>query len=144
MLLLDANPLLYALREDAPEHAAWSRWLEALINGDDAFSVCSATLSAVVRIATSQRVFKVATPLNDVLLFIDGVRDAPAFVLTEPGPQHWALVDRLCRAARAKGNVVSDAYLAALAIETDAELISADHDFARFPRLRFRHPLARR
>ncbi len=142
MLLLDVNPLLYALRADSPEHAAWRTWLEDLINGDELFSVCSASLGAVVRVSTSTRVFKVPTPLKDVLQFIDGVRDAPNFMLLEPGPQHWSLMDRLCRVAGVTGNLVSDAYLAALALEADCQLIKADRDFARFPRLRYRHPLA--
>ena len=141
MLLLDVNPLLYALREDVPEHRAWARWLEAVLNGDELYSACSATLTAVVRIATSKKVFKTPTPLDDVLTFIDGLRDSPAFVLLEPGPQHWVVMERLCRIVGVKGNLASDAYLAALALEADAELITADRDFARFPRLRFRHPL---
>lgn len=142
MLLLDVNPLLYALREDAPEHPAWRDWLEAALGGDEPVSACSATFSAVVRIATSTRVFKTPTPLDDVLRFIDDVRDSPAYLLGEPGSQHWALVERLCRATAATGNLVSDVYLAALALELDATLITADRDFARFPRLRARHPLA--
>ena len=104
---------------------------------------CSATLGAVIRIATHRKVFKTPTPLSDVLLFIDGVRDAPSFVLLEPGLQHWGLMERLCRVVGVTGNLVSDAYLAALALEADAELITADRDFAKFPRLRFRHPLSR-
>jgi uncharacterized protein len=144
MLLLDANPLLYALREDAPDHSEWRGWLEELINGEAPFAVCSFTLTAVLRIATSTRIFKVATPLGDVLQFIDGIRESPVCVPLEPGPQHWNLVNRLVRAVRAGGNVASDAYLAALALEGDAKLITADHDFARFPTLRFSNPLARR
>ena len=143
MLLLDVNPLLYALRADVPEHKAWSRWLEALINGEESYAVCGASLTAVIRIATSKKVFTTPTPLDDVLTFIDDVRDAPGFVLLEPGPQHWSLMERLCRVVGVTGNLASDAYLAALALEADAELITADRDFARFPRLRFRHPLAR-
>jgi len=141
MLLLDVNPLLYVLRADVPEHRAWSRWMDELVNGEQSYAVCSATLTAVVRVATSKKVFKTPTPLDDVLTFIDGVRDAPGFVFLEPGPQHWSLMDRLCRAVGVAGNLASDAYLAALALEADAELITADRDFARFPRLRFRHPL---
>ena len=142
MLLLDVNPLLYALRADVPEHAAWKSWLEGLLNGDEPFAACSATLGAVIRIATHRKVFKTPTPLSDVLLFIDGVRDAPSFVLLEPGLQHWGLMERLGRVVGVTGNLVSDAYLAALALEADAELITADRDFAKFPRLRFRHPLS--
>lgn len=74
MLLVDVNPLLYALRADVPDHAAWREWLEALLAGDEAFGLSNATLAAVVRIATSPRVFKTPTPLADVFEFIDVVR----------------------------------------------------------------------
>lgn len=141
MLLVDVNPLLYALRADVPDHAAWREWLEALLAGDEAFGLSNATLAAVVRIATSPRVFKTPTPLADVFEFIDVVRDVPHFVSVEPGPKHWALFEQLVRATRSMGAVVSDVYLAALALELGAELITADHDFARFPRLRFRNPM---
>jgi predicted nucleic acid-binding protein len=59
-----------------------------------------------------------------------------------PGVRHWEIFDRLCRAAGAKGSLVADAYLAALAIESGSEWITTDRDFSRFPGLRWRHPLA--
>jgi len=59
-----------------------------------------------------------------------------------PGPRHWEIFDRLCRAVDARGNLVPDAYLAALAVESGSEWITGDRDFSRFPGLRWRHPLA--
>lgn len=59
-----------------------------------------------------------------------------------PGPRHWEIFDRVCRAVDAKGNLVPDAYLAALAIESGSEWITSDRDFSRFPGLRWRHPFA--
>lgn len=58
-----------------------------------------------------------------------------------PGERHWEIFTRLCRSARARGNLVPDAYLAALAIESGTEWITTDRDYARFPGLRWRHPL---
>lgn len=142
MLLLDANPLLYALREDAPTHREWSSWLEGVLDEGTQFGVCSATWAAVVRIATSGRVFKQPTPLDVTLRFLDGVRDGEGFVLAEPGVQHWGLMERLCRATGAKGNLVSDVYLAALALELDATVVTADADFRRFPGVRSWNPLS--
>jgi uncharacterized protein len=62
--------------------------------------------------------------------------------MIRPGPRHWGLFARLCRENGAAGNLVPDAYLAALAIEAGCELITTDRDFARFDGLRWRHPLA--
>jgi predicted nucleic acid-binding protein len=61
-----------------------------------------------------------------------------------PGERHWDIFQRLCREANAKGNLIPDAYLAALAIESGAEWITTDRDYARFPGLRWRHPLSAR
>jgi predicted nucleic acid-binding protein len=63
-------------------------------------------------------------------------------VLIAPGPRHWEIFERLCVTAGAKGNLVPDAHLAALAIESGSELVTTDRDFSRFPGLRWRHPLA--
>jgi predicted nucleic acid-binding protein len=59
-----------------------------------------------------------------------------------PGPRHWQIFADLCRATNARGNLVADAYLAALAIEWDSEWVTADGDFGRFPGLRWRRPFA--
>ncbi|MEK7270556.1 MAG: PIN domain-containing protein, partial [Planctomycetota bacterium] len=65
----------------------------------------------------------------------------PNCVLLSPGKRHWDIFSGLCRKAGAKGNLIADAYLAALAIETGSEWITTDRDFARFPGLKWRHPL---
>lgn len=140
MLLLDANPLIYALRSDVPAHRSWSKWLEETLGGREPVGVCNATLATVMRIATSPRVFPVPTPLDDTMAFIDDVRNAPAFLAAEPGPQHWGLVERLCRRSHARGNLVMDAYVAALAMELGSTLVTADGDFARFSGLRLHNP----
>ena len=58
-----------------------------------------------------------------------------------PGARHWAIFERLCKHAGAKGNLVADAYLAALAIERGCEWVTTDRDFSRFEGLKWRHPL---
>ena len=69
------------------------------------------------------------------------LREQPGCVLVSPGERHWEIFTRLCKAVGAKGNLISDAYFAALAMESGAEWITADRDYARFPGLRWRHPL---
>jgi hypothetical protein len=99
-------------------------------------------LSAVVRIVTHPKAFPRPTPLEDALQFVNSLREQPGYISVSPGDSHWPIFTRLCRQAAAKGNVVTDAYFAALAIECGAEWITTDRDYARFPGLRWRHPLA--
>jgi toxin-antitoxin system PIN domain toxin len=139
--LADANVLVYAFREDAPGHAAHRGWLERVVASDEAFAVSDLVLSGFVRVVTHPRVFHPPTPLEDSLAFTAALRERANAVPVAPGPRHWAIFTRLCRAADTRGNLVPDAFLAALAIESGCELITTDRDFARFPGLRWRHPL---
>lgn len=141
MDLPDVNVLVYAHRGDAPDHARYARRLEDVARGDARFGLSDVVLSGFLRIVTHPRIFTVPTPLDDVPLFVDGLRGRPNHVPVAPGPRHWDLFVSLCRRAGAKGNFVPDAYLAALAIETGSEWITTDRGFARFPDLRCRHPL---
>lgn len=138
---MDVNVLVYAQREDAPNHRAYREWLELVLSGEDAFALSELVLSGVVRVLTHPRVFDPPTPLERALLFVDTLRQCEQCVPVAPGARHWEIFRRLCRAAGAKGNLVPDAYLAALAIESGSEWITTDRDFSRFPGLRWRHPL---
>jgi hypothetical protein len=141
MLLPDVNVLVYAHRRDAPDHARHLAWLEATINGDEAYGLADLVLSGFLRVVTHPRVFSPPSSLDDALAFAEALRARPNCVPVAPGPRHWGLFASLCRRAGAKGNLVPDAYLAALAIESGSEWITTDRGFARFPGLRWRHPL---
>lgn len=141
MILPDVNVLLYAFREAAPQHAEYRDWLRQQITGREAFGLSELVLSGVVRILTHPRVFAPATPLDRALEFVDALLAQPNAVTIAPGPRHWEIFEHLCQAVDAKGNVVADAYHAALAIEHGCEWITTDRDYARFPGLRWRHPL---
>lgn len=142
MRLVDVNVLLYAFREAAPDHAAYRGWLESALQADEPFAVADLVLSSFVRIATHARIFEPSATLEEAFAFADALRGAPNAVAIAPGPRHWGLFERMCREGSARGNLVVDAYLAALAIEAGCELVTTDRDFARFPGLRWRHPLA--
>lgn len=141
MILPDVNVLVYAHRGDAPDHAHFARWLEGIARGDEAFGLADSVLSGFPRIVTHPRIFTPPTPLEDALTFVERLRARPNRVPVAPGPRHWDLFASLCRRAGAKGNLVPDAYLAALAIESGSEWITTDRGFARYPGLRWRHPL---
>lgn len=98
-------------------------------------------LSGFLRVVTHPRVFNPPSSIEQALAFVHDVRDQPNCVLIKPGLRHWAIFEELCRTANAKGNLVTDAYLAALAIESGSEWITTDRDYSRFPGLSWRHPL---
>ena len=141
MLLTDVNVLVYAHRRDAQDHALFREWLEAAINSDEAYGISDLVLSGFVRVVTHPRIFNPPSPLIDALAFTAALRTRPNCVPIAPGPRHWDLFASLCRRADARGNLVPDAYLAALAIESGCEWITTDRGFARYPGLRWRHPL---
>jgi hypothetical protein len=133
--------LVYAHRADSPLHVEMRAWLEAQINADAAYGLSDLVVSGFLRIVTHPRVFEVPSAWPDAIRFAEQLRDQPNCVAIVPGPHHWEIFARLCKSAAAKGNLVSDAYLAALAIEHGCEWITTDRDFSRFPGLKWRHPL---
>ena len=141
MELPDVNVLVYARREDAVDHERYKEWLERLINGDAAFGLSDVVLSGFLRIVTHPKVFRPPTPLADALAFVETLTSRPNCVRVAPGPRHWELFTSLCRRVGAKGNVVPDAYYAALALESGSTWVTTDRGFGRFPGLRWRHPL---
>ena len=141
MILHDVNVLVYAHRREARDHQRYAEWLTALATGDERFGLATLTLSGFLRIVTSPQIFKDPTPLERALEFLTELRERPHAVEILPGPRHWDLFTRLCREAKARGKLVPDAYIAALAIEHGCEFATNDADFARFAGLRWRHPL---
>lgn len=136
------NVLVYAHREDARDHPRFRAWLEEVLHGPASFGLSDLALSGFLRVVTHPRVFAVPTPIERALEFADVVRSAPNCVRLEPGERHWEIFTELCRSTGVRGNLVSDAWFAALAIESGSEWITTDRDCARFPGLRWRHPLA--
>ena len=100
-------------------------------------------LSGFVRIATHQRIHVEPAPLAMATEFANRLLEQRASLVVAPGPQHWSIFTTLCEETGAVGNLVPDAYLAALAIESGSEWVTTDRDYSRFPRLRWRHPFDR-
>jgi uncharacterized protein len=139
MQLPDANVLIYAHREDAPEHERYAAWLMALAAADEPFAISEAVLASFLRIVTNPRIFDPPTPTESAIAFCQRLVDWPRAVMITPSRRHWDIFVDLCRGIQ--GALVTDAYLAALAIEHGCELVTTDSDFARFG-VRWRHPLA--
>jgi hypothetical protein len=142
LILLDVNILVYAHRDDAWDHEKYRRWLEDAMDSGEGFGISELALSGFIRIVTHPRIYPDTTPIERALDYAGQLRRHDSCFLISPGERHWEIFDRLCRAAGAKGALVTDAYFAALAIESGVEWITADRDYARFPGLRWRHPLA--
>lgn len=141
MVLLDVNVLVYAHREDAPSHRQHLAWLEKLIRSDHPYGISDLVLSGFLRIVTHPSVFNPPSSMEKALAFTRELRDQPNCVIINPGPRHWEIFRRLCAIGGIKGNLVPDAYLAALAIESGSDWVTTDRDYHRFPGLRVRHPL---
>lgn len=132
MILLDVNVLIYAHRAELPQHARASRFLHGLLEGDDAFAVNGVMLGSFLRITTHHRAFKPPTEMSLALRFLQVLREQTACVALEPGERHWAIFEELCRRPGVRGPLVTDAWIAALAIEHGCELATSDGDFQRF------------
>jgi uncharacterized protein len=141
VILVDVNVLVYAFRRDAPDHQAYAAWLRDRIDSDAAFGMTDLVLSGFVRVVTHPAIFDPPSALDRAIRFAEQIRRHPHCVSVTAGPRHWDIFTALCRETGATGNHVPDAYLAALAIESGSEWISADRGFARFRELRWRHPL---
>ncbi len=124
MQLIDVNVLVYAHREELPEHKDYRTWLQGVLAGDEAYGMADLVLSGFLRVVTNPRVFNIPTPLDVALAFTDRMRSQPNCVPIAPGSRHWDIFTSLCRSAGAKGYLVPDAYLAALAIESGSEWIT--------------------
>ncbi len=140
MILPDVNVLLYAFRADLPDHAACRNWVQAVVDGETAYGMSAQVLCSVVRIATHPRIFAQPSRLDEVTAFVRALRDQPHCQAIEPGPRHWGIFLDVCRQAKATGNLVQDAWFAALAIESGCEWITMDCDYSRFSGLRCRAP----
>jgi uncharacterized protein len=140
MLLVDVNVLVYAFRSDVPDHERYAAWLDDTINRQEAFGAFDLVLSAFLRIVTHPGIFAAPSSMERAMQFVELIRGRPQCVSIAPGPRHWEIFTRLCRTAGVRGNLVPDAYLAALAIESGSEWITTDRDYARFPGLRWRTP----
>ena len=141
MLVPDVNVLVYAHRRESPRHDEYRVWLSEVLAGNEPVGISELVLSGFVRVVTHHRIFDEPTPVATAVAFCEAVLGGPAVVPLRPGPRHWALFAHLCVDGDARGNLASDAYHAALAMEHGATWVTTDKGFARFRRLRTATPL---
>jgi toxin-antitoxin system PIN domain toxin len=141
MILTDANLLLYAYNADVAEHDISREWLETQLSGSDLFCFAWQTLTAFLRISTNPRAFAAPLSTKEATSIVTEWLERPQTVLLTPGEKHWAIFQQLLESGQARGPLVMDAHLAALALEHGATLASSDRDFSRFPGLTLINPL---
>jgi toxin-antitoxin system PIN domain toxin len=141
LILVDTNILLYAEDSLHPRHEQARTWWDAQLSGTGIVCLCWTVLSAFVRIGTNHRVFEQPLSLEEAIARIQSWLDQPCTRVVRPTERHWIIFQQLLRDGQAAANLVSDAHLAALAIEHGCVLASTDSDFARFAKLKWSNPL---
>lgn len=143
MILPDLNLLLYAYNSHMPQHGAARHWWETAMNGNELIGLPFEVAFGFIRVATNPRLGVAKVGLKDARRVVESWLQLPQVRVLSPGALHFARVMDLMAAAMAAGPVLSDAILAAYAMEHRATLCTNDGDFARFPGLKWENPLLR-
>lgn len=143
MIVPDVNLLLYAYNSSAREHASSAAWLEGVLNDSTTVGVAWITILGFLRISTSAKGMPRPLTVAQASTEVRGWLVRQNVTLLHPGDRHADILFGLLEHVGVGGNLTTDAHLAALAIENQAEVHSTDTDFARFPGLRWRNPIAR-
>ena len=141
MLLFDVNIWVYAHREDSPNHDQYWKFVHSIIENDNPFAVSTQVLSGFLRIVTHPKIFNPPSPISTALQFCHQIINHQDAVSVFPSNRHWEIFEKLCSSTEAKGNLIPDAFFAALAIESGCTWVTSDRDFSRFPGLDWKHPL---
>ena len=140
--MIDANILLYAVNRDDPNHPSARRWLERRLNGSEPVAFAWVVLLAFLRIATHPQVFPAPLSAAQATRVVEEWLSQPAAVVLAPTARHLGLLSGLLAESGTGGNLVTDAHLAALALEHGAGIASFDRDFLRFAGIELTVPTA--
>ncbi|MEM7698552.1 MAG: type II toxin-antitoxin system VapC family toxin [Verrucomicrobiota bacterium] len=141
MIVPDINLLVFAYQRNAPHHEAAKRWWEELINGDRAVGIPWVVSSGFIRLMTHPRVSTHPMEPAEALDLVERWFHFPQVAPVNPGRRHLQTLRQMLVAAGVGGNLVTDAHIAAIAVEYQSEVHSNDSDFGRFPGLRWVNPL---
>ncbi len=142
MILVDANVLLYAYQPRSESHARCRAWVEEAFSGEEPVCLAWVTILAFIRITTNHRIFEQPLLAAEAAAAVSSWLERPSVSLLEAGERCWEIFRQLLVEAQASGPLVMDAFLAALALENGATLVTTDRDFTRFPNLKVRNPAA--
>jgi len=141
VILLDANLLIYAYHADTPQHGAATAWLEQVIGANEPVGVTWPSIWAFLRVSTNPKLWPKPMTATVAAEAMRKLLAQPSVIFVEPGPRHLRILEEVLTQSQALGPLVSDAVLAAIAIEHGATLASTDQDFSRFEKLRWINPL---
>jgi uncharacterized protein len=144
VILVDANLLLYAEDSLSEHHEAARAWWDEQLSGTVPVCLSWPVLKAFIRIGTNARLHQRPLTLKEACERVQSWLDQPCVRLIQPTEEHWKIFQRMLKEGNATGNLVSDAHLAALAVEHNCALQSTDNDFARFKNLKWNDPVRAR
>jgi uncharacterized protein len=139
--LIDANLLLYAFDLSSTHHQPARNWLETTLSKPEPVALSWAIILAFLRIGTTPRLLERPLAMATAAGVVSEWLARPTVTILNPGDRHWEILSRFLIDGQAQGPLVTDAHLAALAVEHGATIATVDRDFARFPGLRFINPL---
>lgn len=142
MIVPDVNVLVHAYNTESGRHARARAWWERVLSEPAPVGLAWVVLLGYIRITTHPRVLANPLPVATAVRHVEAWLAQPQVALLHPGDRHAGLLFATLRRLGSAGNLTTDAHLAALAIEHQAEVYTTDADFARFPGLRTRDPLA--
>jgi len=141
MILVDADLLIYAHHQAVEFHSRARAWFEAALRGSEGVGIAWMTVLAFLRITTNRHIFVHAFAMAEAEKIVAAWMRHPSISIVAEGERHWEILSRMLLAGQASSELVSDAHLAAQAIEHGATLCTTDRDFARFPGPRWKNPL---
>lgn len=142
MILPDLNVLIYAFDARAELHERCRGWLRSVVEGPGPYAMSPQVLFSVLRIVTHPGIYRRSAPIGQALRFVEALVEPGHCQIVQPGPRHWTLFRALCLQPGVRGNLVQDAWFAALAMEHGCEWITFDADYGRFQGLRSRAPFS--
>ena len=141
MIVTDINLLVHAYNRESPRHEAARKWWEGRLNGTESVGLAWVVMLGFIRLTTNRQILKNPWNASEACDAVRTWLDRPYVTVLHAGDRHPEVLFGLLSSVGAAGNLTTDAHLAALAIEHQAELHSTDTDFARFAGLRWVNPL---
>lgn len=141
MKILDVNVLVYAYNTEADSHRRARAWFEGAMSGTETIGFPWLTILGFVRLTTRSAIMSPPLPVSEALGRVDEWLAQPCATVVHPTERHSIVLREMLTAVGTGGNRVSDAHLAALAVEHGATLCSRDDDFRRFPGLTWHDPV---